>query len=64
MVVGMELVVDVTGTDGRLCGTVRRATSTINHPFSGTLELVACLERLGGETPDDAAPEPQTGETR
>lgn len=58
----MELVVDVTETDGRLRGTVRRAASTVTHPFTGTLELVACLERLGSVTPD-TAPEPQTGET-
>ena len=45
----MELLVTVTETDGRLSGTVRRATSTVTHPFTGTLELVACLERLSGD---------------
>jgi hypothetical protein len=57
----MELVVDVTDTDGRLRGTVRRATSTATHPFTGTLELLACLERLGRET--DTARDLPTGET-
>ena len=28
----------------------RRAASTIIHPFTGTLELIACLEHLGDET--------------
>ncbi|TCK27563.1 hypothetical protein [Pseudonocardia endophytica] len=57
----MELVVDVTETDGRLQGTVRRPASTVTHPFSGTLELLACLERLGcGE---DTARTRATGET-
>ena len=45
----MELVVEVSETEGRLSGTVRRAASTIIHPFTGTLELIACLEHLGDE---------------
>lgn len=52
----MELVVDVAETDGRLAGTVRRATSTVTHPFTGHLELVACLERLCDATDPDEQP--------
>jgi len=48
----MELVVDVAETDGRLTGTVRYATSASTHPFTGLLELAACLERLCDEDPD------------
>jgi hypothetical protein len=42
----MELVVDIAEANGRLTGIVRRATSTDTHPFTGSLELLACLERL------------------
>lgn len=49
----MELVVDVTEIAGRVSGTVRRATSTLTHPFSGTLELVACIEHLSDEALDE-----------
>jgi len=42
----MEILVDVTTAEGRLTGTVRRPASRTAHPFSGPLELVACLERL------------------
>ncbi|WP_181782853.1 hypothetical protein [Pseudonocardia pini] len=52
----MELVVDLTETDGRVRGTVRRATSSVAHPFTGTLELLACLERLSTEDPGPEAP--------
>ena len=52
----MELVVDVAEAEGRLTGTVRRVTSTVTHPFTGALELVACLERLCED------PAPRTGE--
>jgi hypothetical protein len=56
----MELLVDITSTAGRLTGTVRRPPSTTVHPFSGHLELMACLERLTTDPhgPDLAVQDP------
>jgi hypothetical protein len=49
----MEILVDIAETDGRLEGTVRRAASAEVHPFSGRLELLACLERALTSEDDD-----------
>jgi hypothetical protein len=58
----MELLLTVTaGTDRRLTGTARRRDGDVVVGFSGSLELLACLERLcldGPETP--ATPSPFT----
>ncbi|GAA1873761.1 hypothetical protein GCM10009836_63480 [Pseudonocardia ailaonensis] len=45
----MEIVVDLVEREGRLEGTVRRATSDEANPFSGRLELLARLEELAEE---------------
>jgi hypothetical protein len=42
----MEILLTVTVTDGRLTGTARGAGSDAVVAFSGSLELLACLERL------------------
>ena len=52
----MELVVDVAEADARLVGTNRRATSTVAHPFTGHLELAACLKRRCDEDQPDEQP--------
>ena len=52
----MELVVDVAEADARLVGTIRRATSTVAHPFTGHLELAACLKRRCDEDQPDEQP--------
>jgi hypothetical protein len=49
----MDLLLTVTATDRRLTGTACRLGSDIPVAFSGSLELLACLERLvAGETAD------------
>jgi hypothetical protein len=43
----VQIVVDIQlGQDGRPTGTVRAADRTEEHPFSGTLEFFALIERL------------------
>jgi hypothetical protein len=57
----MELLLTVTDTDGRLTGTVRGPGSDIPAAFSGSLELLACLERLvAGDTANRPLAEPLT----
>jgi hypothetical protein len=63
----MELLLTVTATDGRLTGTARRpgrdAASDSVVAFSGSLELLACLERLVcGEDADRPRTHPWTME--
>ena len=57
----MELLLTVTATNGRLTGTAREAGSDGLVAFSGSLELLACLERLvAGETAHRPLPDPLT----
>jgi hypothetical protein len=56
----MELLLTVTATDGRLTGTVR-GPGSIPAAFSGSLELLACLERLvAGDTANRPLAKPLT----
>ena len=49
----MDILLTVTATDRRLTGTACRLGSDIPVAFSGSLELLACLEQLvAGETAD------------
>ena len=56
----MDLLLTVTATDGRLTGTARRSgTDDVVVAFSGSLELLACLERLSADetlTPPEPNP--------
>jgi hypothetical protein len=55
----MDLLVTVTATDGRLTGTARSSGTDVVVAFSGSLELLACLERLAaGETAHRPLPDP------
>jgi hypothetical protein len=44
----MQILIDVArSSDGRLTGTARSADSASEgRPFTGVMELIACLERL------------------
>ena len=60
----MEILLTVTTTAGRLTGTVRGPGSDV-VAFSGSLELLACLERLvTGATADRPLTEPLTTKGR
>jgi hypothetical protein len=59
----MEILLTVTATAGRLTGTVRGPGSDL-MAFSGSLELLACLERLVTGTTADPLTEPLTTKGR
>jgi hypothetical protein len=60
----MQILLDIArSADGRLAGTARPADSAGHgRPFTGVMELVACLEQLCVATPPhDTPPGPDRG---
>ncbi|HET6392315.1 MAG TPA: hypothetical protein VFG13_05810 [Blastococcus sp.] len=52
----MELLLSVINTAGRLNGTARRRGCDAVVAFSGSLELLACIERLCQDEPGPGTP--------